>query len=142
MLAKGETSSKLVPKIFFVRKPKIQGEKSKFFPPPQKRPFWGRGKNFDFFPWIFGFRTKKIFGTSFELVGPLTSIVGYTPHFRPFYKISKLFSRVFFLVRIYCCFWPKKFQKNKIVGCRNFFLSHSKMNFCWKNCQIRKVWLS
>ena len=108
--------------------------KRRFIIPPPPKGLFGGGKNFDFFSWIFGFRTKKIFGTSFELVGPLTSIVRYT---RPLYKISELknvsflvFSRVFFLVRIYRCFWPKNFRKNQIVGCRNFFLSHSKMIFC------------
>jgi len=42
MLVKGPISSKFVPKIFFVRKPKIQEKKSKFLPPP-KRPFGGGG---------------------------------------------------------------------------------------------------
>ena len=45
MLVKGPTSSKLVQKKNFVRKPKIQGKKSNFLPPPppQKGLFFGGG---------------------------------------------------------------------------------------------------
>jgi len=47
--------------------------------PPKKGLFFGGGvKILIFSPEFLVFEQKKFFGTSFELVGPLASIVGYT----------------------------------------------------------------
>jgi len=50
-----------------------------WYPPPKKAFFFGGGvKILIFSPEFLVFEQKKFFGTSFELVGPLASIVGYT----------------------------------------------------------------